>query len=181
MPLDVKFSAANTPMTGGPTGQTVWDYLFGHIIPGALNKLGLPVVKTRVLKQAERAIISSVEAILIPAIQDNLVRNDNIFRQDLHDSFTTRVREPGTVSLVSESPYAMNVERGSEPRNISSEEMQNLVEWAEFKFPEQDAEQVAGLVAAAIKESGNDAHPYIEDALEDTGDLVLENVQVSFA
>jgi len=180
MPLDIQFSAANRPVTAAPTGQDAWDYLFGWISPGATNKLGLPVLKQRTLQRATDAIISSIEAILIPAIQANLVTNKSVFTTALHDSFSTRVREQGTVSLISSAPYALTVEFGSGPRNIDNNEFQNIVEWAEFKFPKQNPQEVANNVTNAIQAKGNIEHPYIKPAIEGTEDILLKHVTNSF-
>ena len=124
----------------------------------------------------------AVAQILIPAMQENLIENESMFRGDLANSFQVVVTGNRSVEVVSSVPYASNVEYGSDPRGIGDEELDNLVEWAEFKFPNsENPEDIALAVAAAIEERGNRPHPYAAPALESTRDAIYSAVASQFA
>jgi len=178
--IEVKFSAASKPSTGYRTYQPVWDYLFGHISPNTMNKIGLPQVKKRTLKRAQTYITSSITAVLIPAIQENLKRGKHVFTQALHDSFITQPAGEGSVSLLSTVGYAERVERGTKARPVNADEVQRLEAWAAFKFPAQDPTRIATFVAKAIRKHGNTEHPFIAPALESVESLLFDNIKVQF-
>lgn len=188
IPLQVTFSAAKSPTTGYKTSQPVWDYLFGHISPDRMNRIGLPQVKKYHIQTAEVYITRAVETDLIPVIQENLWVNDHVFTKRLHDSFTTFADGEGTVSLISTVPYALAVERGTMPRPVNADERQRLVKWAEFKkiegearaWQRRDPQTVAKFVAKAIEKHGNEAHPYIQPALDRVQGLLINNIAIEF-
>tara|TARA_R110002020_G_scaffold34660_4_gene105274 strand:+ start:1874 stop:2428 length:555 start_codon:yes stop_codon:yes gene_type:complete len=179
-PIEVTFSAASKPSTGFRTFQPVWDYLFGHISTKVMNKIGLPQVKKRTLTRAQKVIEKSIKAVLIPAMQENLRRGKHIYKNKLHESFYTEPVGEGSVSLLSSVGYASNIERGTSARPVSAAELQRLQGWAAFKFPAQNPEKIAKLVARSIQKGGNRAYPFIQPALESVESLLLNNIKVEF-
>lgn len=175
--LEVTFEAATSPTTGSPTRQKLWDYLFGWL--PQVNDGGLGQISKTLEKKAEDTILVSVTEILIPAIQQRLEEGRHVVTGKLRDSFSAEVTGPGKVSLGSNVDYLETLEKGSEPRQISSDEMSRLEVWAEMKFPDGDPAVISKHVAKSIEKSGNQEHPVIQPVLEETEDFLLQNISRS--
>lgn len=138
----LKQAITGATQAASKAARTVMNAVFG-------TQSTQEAVQEAVEEVASAAVVSlrdAVAQILIPAMQENLINTNTMFRGDLANSFQVRVTGNRSVEVVSSVPYASIVEYGSDPRGIDDEELDNLVEWAEFKFPDVEDPENLSLI-----------------------------------
>ena len=118
------------------------------------------------------ALYTSATAVLVPAIQDKIVKNKSVYLGELHK--TVRAKEvKGKVAIDVGSmtaPYGINVEFGGPPR---LEKYNRILDYVKKKMGMKGAvarAQAAGIINA-IAHKGTEPHPYLEPSWNATKDL----------
>jgi len=134
------------------------------------TQVGRTNIRVALVREIDEVVEESLNDIVLPAIQRNLVSNNSIFTSTLHNSLKFSSDGPGRVVLDAgpAQHYALILERGSKPRQIDPREEGNIIRWVIYKrrVDEETGKAVAQHVIRRIEKKGNVPHPYIEPALQ---------------
>lgn len=115
------------------------------------------------------SMIYAAQQILVPAIQDEMRRNDNLFTGKLIKG----VRAAGWSESKSGYlvvgamgvPYAMDVEKGKGPHSPNKAKIRKYVS-QKLGVSGKQGDALAAAIIASIKQKGTKAHPAIEPAFK---------------
>ena len=147
--------------------------LFDAVTLQSLMTRGLVSFKKAMEDEIGQVVEESLNDVVLPAMQRNLILNKSIFTSALYNLLKFKVDGPGRVVLeapdgVGTKNYAAILESGSKPRDLSGSEIANIVRWVIHKrrVDEERGKQIALHVIERIESKGNVPHPYIEPAMQ---------------
>ena len=126
-------------------------------------------------KEVDNELVSLLNDLVIPVMQENLDINKSRFTDTLYGGIEFVAVEPGRVVLDAKeaNDYIQFIEKGSKPRYIDSEEAANILQWVMFKDIPGDPVSNAEHVIEKLTNEGNTPHPFIEPAM----DKMIETVK----
>jgi len=137
---------------------------------------------TRFPDLTAQAMFTSADAVLIPAIRNQIRKNRSVYRGHLHQRISARVTKDGTAPALDVGaigvPYSEDVELGSGPEGLSSTEKMRIGKYVRQKmgYTGEEAALVAQAIIETIETEGRKPHPFLLNTWEATKEQYFVDV-----
>ena len=142
-----------------------------------LGKESLDKLRKETEKKMSDILMTSVTAVVVPALQQEIKEQKIDFEGKLKDSFKVVKLNQYSVEVRSSVDYVQMVDQGTEKREVDEEELSKIIRWAAQKISSTNAEKIGEDVAEKIEREGSEAHPFVEAALETAEQPLIDLIQ----